>query len=118
LLITTPLTVSPHAAPGAGRNAVMTNVAKGTFEVKVIPITQSDPMETGGFSRLALAKTFQGDMTGTSVGQMIASGGPNTGSGGYVALEQVTGTLNGRSGSFALMHNGTMTPDSMELRIM
>jgi hypothetical protein len=30
------------------------------------------------------------------------------GSGGYVALELATGTLNGKRGSFILQHNGTM----------
>jgi len=31
------------------------------------------------------------------------------GSAGYVALERVTGTLDGRTGSFILQHNGTMS---------
>ena len=31
------------------------------------------------------------------------------GSGAYVALELVSGTLSGRRGSFVLQHNGTMT---------
>jgi len=30
------------------------------------------------------------------------------GSAGYVALERVTGTLKGRSGSFVLQHSGTL----------
>ena len=30
------------------------------------------------------------------------------GSAGYVALEQVTGTLHGRTGTFYLQHSGTM----------
>ena len=30
------------------------------------------------------------------------------GSAGYVALERVTGSLNGKKGSFVLQHNGTM----------
>jgi len=28
--------------------------------------------------------------------------------GGYVAIEQITGTLDGKKGSFALQHHGTM----------
>jgi hypothetical protein len=35
----------------------------------------------------------------------------------YVALERVTGTLEGRKGSFLLMHNGTMTRDGQHLSI-
>ncbi len=92
--------------------------ATGTFEVKVAPITTQDSVDTGGFGRLALDKQFSGDLVGTSLGQMLASGGPSEGSGGYVALERVTGTLQGRKGTFVMMHNGTMTPDAMEMRIM
>jgi hypothetical protein len=39
------------------------------------------------------------------------------GSAGYVAIERVTGTLDGRSGSFALQHSGTMTGGRQELTI-
>ncbi len=95
----------------------MTMHATGAFEVQVSPITTADSVDTGGFSRFALDKKFSGDITGTSLGQMLASGGPKDGSGAYVALERVTGALNGRTGSFALMHNGTMTPESTEMRI-
>lgn len=91
--------------------------AKGSFDVKVIPITVADSLDTGGFGRMALDKKFSGDLSGTSVGQMIASGDPSQNMGGYVALEKVTGTLDGRSGTFVMMHNGTMTPAAMEMRI-
>jgi hypothetical protein len=109
---------TPSPAPHAGKATIVTRQAKGTFDVKVVPITVVDSMDTGGFGRLALAKTFQGDLIGTSVGQMIASSDGRSGSGGYVALEKVTGSLQGRSGTFILMHNGTMTSKSMEMRIM
>ena len=96
----------------------MPSRATGTFEVRVIPITTTDSVDTGGFGRLALDKKFSGDLTGTSLGQMLGSGDPKSGFGGYVALERVTGVLNGRSGSFTLMHNGTMSPAAMELRVL
>ena len=32
---------------------------------------------------------------------------------GYVALETVRGTLDGRTGTFAILHAGTMTEDGM-----
>ncbi|MEO8030866.1 MAG: DUF3224 domain-containing protein [Gemmatimonadota bacterium] len=109
--------IPASAVPTTRKEGAMTMHATGTFEVKVSPITTADTVDTGGFSRLALDKKFSGDLTGTSLGQMLASGGPKDGSGAYVALERVTGTLNGRTGSFALMHNGTMTPESIEMRI-
>ena len=53
--------------------------------------------------------TAIGDLEGGSKGQMLASGTGKDGSGAYVALELISGTLNGRRGSFVLQHNGTMT---------
>jgi hypothetical protein len=40
---------------------------------------------------------------------MLTAMGAVQGSAGYVAIERVTGTLRGRSGSFALQHSSTMT---------
>lgn len=77
--------------------------AKGTFEVKTEPIAGNDP-----FPRLSLKKEFHGDLEGTSAGEMMSIMGGVEGSGAYVALERITGTLHGRQGSFALVHSGTM----------
>jgi hypothetical protein len=117
-LVAGPLAAPTSTAPSARKAPTVTTLAKGTFDVKVTPIPGTDPMDTGGFGRLALAKTFQGDLTGTSVGMMLASTDQAQTSGGYVALEKVTGTLQGKSGTFVLQHNGTMTPQAMEMRIM
>ena len=57
---------------------------------------------------MSLAKTFSGELTGTSNGEMWATETGVEGSGGYVAIEKVVATLNGRSGSFTLIHQGTM----------
>jgi hypothetical protein len=89
----------------AQKEAVMT--AHGTFEVKVMP-QPADDGAGGPFSRLFLDKQFHGDLAGTSKGQMMAAGTAVEGSAGYVALEIVTGTLNGRRGSFILQHTGSM----------
>lgn len=89
------------------KDAVMTNHARGTFDVKVVPQAPDDPAG-GPFSRLFLDKQFQGDLDGTSKGQMLAAGTAVEGSAGYVALELFSGTLNQRRGSFILQHNGTM----------
>lgn len=42
--------------------------------------------------RMALAKTFTGDLVGTGAGEMLTAGTPVKGSAGYVAIERVTGT--------------------------
>ena len=81
--------------------------ARGTFDVKVIPQAPDDSAG-GPFGRLFLDKQFHGDLEGVGRGQMLGAMSAVEGSGGYVALEQVTGTLKGRSGSFILQHNGAM----------
>ena len=83
--------------------------ATGTFEVKVVPLPADEGTDTGGFGRLSIDKIFSGGLTGTSKGQMVGAFTAVEGSAGYVALERVTGTLDGRKGSFILQHNGTMS---------
>ena len=94
--------------PGVTKEAA-TMQATGTFEVKVVPLAADDSVDTGGFGRLSIDKTFSGGLTGTSKGQMVGAFTAVEGSAGYVALERVTGTLNGKKGSFILQHSGTMS---------
>ncbi len=82
----------------------MTHEAKGRFDVELKP--GEGPGK--GLGRMSIAKRFHGDLEGTSVGEMLTAGAPQTGSAGYVAIERVEGTLGGRAGSFALQHSGTM----------
>ena len=80
--------------------------ARGTFEVKTTPVSAGDPGVAS--ARLSLAKTFAGDLVGTSRGDMWTADTEAQGSAGYVAIECVTATLEGRAGSFALQHSSTM----------
>ncbi len=90
------------------KETTLTNHAKGIFEVKVTP-QSDDKVGDPTIGRLSIDKQFHGDLEGTSKGQMLAVGNGNPGSsGGYVAMERVNGTLNGRSGTFALQQTGTM----------
>jgi len=89
--------------------------AKGTFEVRVVPLAADEGTDTGGFGRLSIDKTFSGDLTGTSKGQMVGAFTAVEGSAGYVALERVTGTLNGRKGSFILQHSGSMSKGAQNI---
>lgn len=88
------------------------NVATGTFDVNLTPMTDPD----AAVGRLELTKTFQGDLQGASVGTMLAIRTVE-GSAGYVAMERVTGSLDGREGSFALQHSGTMDRSSPTLTV-
>jgi hypothetical protein len=66
---------------------------------------------------MSLDKQFHGDLEATGKGQMLAVGANVKDSAGYVALERVTGTLHGHSGSFALQHSGTMTRGAAQLTV-
>src|SRR6267143_6544595 len=102
------LTLGVAPSIQAQKEAVVTNHARGTFDVKVIP-QAADDIAGGPFSRLFLDKQFHGDLEATSKGQMLGAPTAVEGSAGYVALELVSGNLHGRHGSFILQHNGTMT---------
>jgi hypothetical protein len=95
----------------------MTTHASGTFEVKMTPQTQRDQSSGPMVGKFSLDKQFQGDLEGTSKGEMLAVGTAVNGSAGYVAMEQITGTLNGRHGAFALQHAGTMTRGAPQLSV-
>lgn len=90
----------------------MTKHANGLFDVKLEP-QAGDPT----VGRMSIDKQFHGDLEATSQGQMLAISTDVKGSAGYVAMERVTGTLQGRTGTFALQHSGTMTRGVPELLI-
>ncbi|MBK7934813.1 MAG: DUF3224 domain-containing protein [Acidobacteria bacterium] len=97
----------------------MKRIAKGTFDVKVTPLAAEENVGDATIGRLSLAKTFSGDLAGTSKGQMLGSQSEAVaGSGGYVAMERFTGTLGGKKGSFTLQHIGTMQGGKFDLDIM
>jgi hypothetical protein len=89
--------------------------AEGTFDVKNAPLTADDALAGTSIGRYGLDKQFQGGLEGISKGEMLGAGNPATGTAGYVAIEQFTGTLHGRSGSFALQHFGTMEDNKFDL---
>jgi Protein of unknown function (DUF3224) len=93
----------------------MTTLASGPFDVKVIA-QDTDPADPF-LGRMTLDKHYHGDLEGTGKGQMLTAGTAEKGSGGYVAIEKVTGTLNGRTGSFVLQHSGTMKGNVPQLTV-
>ncbi len=84
-------------------------IIKGEFEVKLNPI-DTYAKGSGGIKlgRMSIDKTFRGDLSATSSGEMLSAMTSVKGSAGYVAIEQVTGTLSGKKGSFVLQHFGVM----------
>jgi len=95
----------------------MATHAKGTFEVKLTPQTPDGKFEDATMGRMTVDKQFHGDLEGSSKGQMLTAATETKGSGAYVAIERVTGMLQGRSGTFVLQHSGTMTGGTPKLSI-
>jgi hypothetical protein len=91
--------------------------AKGDFVVTLTPQSTDEVTGASTLTRLAIDKQFSGDLIGVSKGEMLSAGTPIKGSAGYVAIERVSGALQGRTGTFVLQHNGTMTRGSPELTV-
>jgi hypothetical protein len=109
------------AAPGnvaKEKEKVVTGHASGTFEVKLTPQAAEDGADSG-LGRMSIDKQIHGDVEGTSKGFMLSSAATIVkGSGGYVAMERVTGKLKDRTGSFVLQHSGTMTRGTPQMMII
>jgi hypothetical protein len=101
----------------AKKEPVMTRHAEGSFDVKMSPPGTDDATTGTAIARFGIDKQFHGDLEGTSKGLMLSAGDPAKGNAGYVAMEQVTGTLAGHAGSFALQHSGTMENGGYKLTV-
>jgi len=91
--------------------------ATGPFEVKLNPQTPDGKFEDATMGRMTIDKQFHGDLEATSKGQMLTAMTDIKGSAGYVAIERVTGTLHGRTGTFMLQHTGVMTRGTPQLSV-
>ncbi|MGA2738001.1 MAG: DUF3224 domain-containing protein [Bryobacteraceae bacterium] len=87
--------------------------ANGTFVVRLTP--QPLDGEAPAVGRMSIDKQFHGDLEAFGKGQMLTAMSSVEGSAGYVAIEQVTGSLHGRTGGFVLQHSGTMTRGAPQL---
>ncbi|UMZ09199.1 DUF3224 domain-containing protein [Pseudomonas sp. MPFS] len=87
----------------------MNYTANGPFEISLNPESLSVTAEGTGLGRMSLDKQFHGDLEAISKGEMLSFRSSVQGSAGYVAMETVHGTLNGRRGSFVLQHSSTMS---------
>jgi hypothetical protein len=91
--------------------------ARGPFDVKLTPEGAGDATDGSSLGRLSIDKQFHGDLEGRSVGQMLSAATGVAGSAGYVAIERVTATLQGRSGTFVLQHSATLTRGVPQLSV-
>ena len=107
--------LAPLLANAQQKEMPGTHHAHGTFAVDVRPLAPPPAEELGRFS---IDKQIHGDLEATTKGEMFSGGDPKQGVAGYVAIEAVTGTLQGRRGSFALQHSATMDERGAKMSVM
>ena len=115
-LALTPIAAAQTALTSTPGALAMTLHAKGPFDVKMAPQDQ-DVGEGSTLGRMSLDKVFHGDLEATGKGQMLTASADTPGSAAYVAVERVTGTLHGKTGSFALVHRGVMRGAERKLSV-
>jgi hypothetical protein len=91
--------------------------ASGTFDVKLAPRGNGDNADGTSLGRMSIDKTYYGPLAGTARGEMLSAMTATKDSAGYVALERVSGALDGRKGTFMLQHSGTMNRGAQHLTI-
>jgi hypothetical protein len=91
--------------------------ATGPFEVKLNSLPFHNADEASLLSRMSIDKEFSGSLDAISTGEMLAAGTAVKGSAGYVAIELVSGTLAGRTGTFVLQHTGIMNRGAPQLTV-
>jgi hypothetical protein len=86
--------------------------ASGTVSVELTP------QDDDGFSagRMLIKKSYAGGLIAGGTGQMISKR-TESGAAVYYAIEEVSGSLDGRKGSFTLVHKGYMDGESQALEI-
>ena len=108
------LTVLFQRSVAQGANN-MTKHALGSFTVAVLPLS---PPPADGINRYSINKEIHGDLEAKTQGEMYSAGDPKQGVAGYVAIEVVTGTLQGKRGSFALEHMATMDANGSKMTVV
>lgn len=90
---------------------------RGSFDVKLQPQAPASAIAEANLGRQTIDKQFHGELNAHSLGEMLAAMTEVKGSAGYVAIERVSGTLQGKRGSFVLMHTGVMDKGTRHLTI-
>jgi hypothetical protein len=90
---------------------------RGSFDVRLVPLEPAFSGDMPGLGRMSIDKKYRGDLEGSSRGEMLSAMTSVKGSAGYVAIERVTGTLQGRKGTFVLQHFAAMNRGVPQLTI-
>jgi len=111
--VASPARTLPH---GLSREPIVIRAA-GTFEVTLTPRENDTPNEGASLGRMTIDKQFHGDLQGTSKGEMLTAMTAVKTSAVYVAVERISGTLHGKTGTFAVHHTGIMNKGDQTLTI-
>ena len=87
--------------------------SSGIFEITLEP--QNDDLLPAG--RMTISKVYSGGLEGLGKGQMVSKRTEN-GASVYAAIEEFEGRVDGKKGAFTLFHNGLMSKDKQELKVV
>lgn len=91
--------------------------AAGTFQIQMTAEPPIDIVDGVSLGRFSFDKRFSGALEATSVVYMTGCRTSVDTSAGYVAVERVTGSLDGQAGTFVLLHRGIMNRGVLSLEI-
>ena len=95
----------------------MTHRAAGSFTVSMRPAAPPERAGRTTLGRMILEKEYDGALAASGKGEMLTAVTDTPGSASYVAIEQVSGVLLERAGSFVIHHAGTMSGGVKRLSI-
>jgi len=107
-----------HGSADTNKESKMNGHASGSFEIKMVRQPIADEEAKTISVRMTSDKQFQGDLEGTSTGEMLGVFTAVKDSAGYVAMERVSGKLKGRTGTFVLQHSSTMARGTQQQSIV
>jgi hypothetical protein len=73
-----------------------------------------DDREGATLGRVHIERRFEGDLEGEATAELLTATAEN-GAAVYLALDRISGRLEGREGSFVLQHRGVLSADGAEI---
>jgi Protein of unknown function (DUF3224) len=73
-----------------------------------------DEREGATLGRIHIERRFQGDLEGEATAELLTATAED-GTAVYLALDRISGRLDGKEGSFVLQHRGVLSADGAEI---
>ena len=84
--------------------------ADATFVNETYDAETYDDRDGTALGKIHITRRFEGDLEGEATAELLTAM-TETGTAVYVALDRITGRLDGRRGSFVLHHRGTVSAE-------